>query len=438
MFSNDIRLIAESHPRYLDAVKENYKWNFVLMALDSSFFSFALGVLSHDTILPYFASQLTGSKLLVGLIPAIYYLGYFFPQLLGAFLVHSRTTRKWPIFWIALSERLGIFLIAALAQALDLFSGSQALILLYGSYALFSVTNGLIGPAYADFASKNIIRRRGLFYGLTHGLGNLFGFAAGLTATYFLENYAYPNNLRYLFWIGFASSFISPLLIANFREVPFPVERRAESLKAFLRNTPAHAMGAPGFVRFMLVRTALGVGILANAFYALYALERFDLQEGYLGIFTVIILLSQSAFGLFWGWLGDHTGFKIVYVLTAGMVAAMGALALSGVGSWAFYVIAALIGGFYAAIRTGDPNMIFELAPPAETSRFVGISNTFVAPIMTLTAVSGGFIAERFSYEALFGAVLLAGLVTLVLTILYMPDPRKESEREGRWTRERS
>ena len=57
---------------------------------------------------------------------------------------------------------------------------------------------------------------------------------------------------------------------------------------------------------------------------------------------------------------------------------------------------------------------------------------------MTLTAVSGGFIAERFSYEALFGAVLLAGLVTLVLTILYMPDPRKESEREGRWTRERS
>jgi MFS family permease len=261
---------------------------------------------------------------------------------------------------------------------------------------------------------------------VTHGLGNLFGFAAGLTATYFLEHYAYPINLRYLFWIGFASSFISPLLIANFREVPFPVERLSVSLKAFLRNTPAHAAGAPGFLRFMLVRTALGVGILANAFYALYALEQFDLQEGYLGVFTVILLLSQSAFGLFWGWLGDRVGFKIVYVLTAGMVAAMGALALSGVGSWAFYVIAALIGGFYAAIRTGDPNMIFELAPPAETSRFVGISNTFVAPILTLTAVSGGFIAERFSYEALFGAVLLAGLGTLVLTILYMPNPRRE------------
>lgn len=427
MQSKDIRLIAESHPDYLDAVEDNYKRNFVLMALDTSFFSFALGILSRDTILPYFASRLTESKLLVGYIPAIYYLGYFFPQLLGAYLVHSRTTRKWPIFWIAVSERLGIFMIALLAQTLDLFTDLQALAFLFCSYALFSVTNGLISPAYADFASKNIIRRRGLFYGITHGLGNLFGFAAGLTATYFLENYAYPVNLRYLFWLGFVSSFVSPLLIANFHEVPFPVERRTVALVKYLRDTPGQVARTPGFLRFMAVRAVLGAGILANAFYALYALEKFELHEGYLGVFTVIILLSQSAFGLFWGWLGDNIGFKVIFVLTAIMIAVMGTLALTATEPWAFYVIASFIGGFYAAIRTGDPNMIFELAPPAETSRFVGTTNTFVAPIMTLAAIGGGFIADRFSYQLLFATVLVLGLTTLILTIFYMPNPRRTS-----------
>ncbi|HBY94712.1 MAG TPA: hypothetical protein DEP84_12255 [Chloroflexi bacterium] len=424
MFSTDIQKIAQQHPGYLDAVGENYKWNFVALASDSAIFSFSLGMLSQDTILPYFASQLTDSNLLVGFVPAIYYLGFFFPQLLGAYLVHGRATRKGAIFWIAVSERLGIFCIALLTQSLGFLSNNQALVLLFASYALFSVTNGLIGPAYADFISKNIIRRRGIFYGLTHGLGNLFGFSAGLTAAYLLERYAYPTNLQYLFWFGFATSFVSPFLIASLREVPFPAERNRESLGEFLRNIPMHVRGSPGFLRFIVARAFLGIGIIANAFYALYSLERFDLSEGYLGIFTLIIFLSQSALGLVWGWLGDRVGFKVVFILAASQIAGMGALALTAVGPWAFYLVAIFVGGVYAAIRTADPNMIFELAPPHETSRFVGISNTFVAPVMTLAAVSGGFIADRFSYETLFAIVLVVGLVSVLLMILYMPYPR--------------
>jgi MFS family permease len=425
--STDVRQIEQAFPGYIGEVEKNYRWNFTVIALDSSFFSFALGMLSHDTIMPFFASQLTGSKFLISLVPALYYLGLFFPQLIGAYLVNGRPTRKWAIFWIAATERLGILFIALIAQFLGLLSSTQALVLLFAAYLLFTVTNGLIGPAYADFISKNIIRRRGLFYGLMNGLGNLFGFAAGLTAAYLLDRYSFPLNLQYLFWIGFASSFISPFLIASFREVPFPVTRRVESLREFLRVIPGYVRESPAFRNFMLARAVMGVGIIGNAFYALYSLERYNLTEGYLGIFTLTILLSQSFLGLLWGWTGDRFGFKMVFVLASAIVAAMGLLALLAPGLWAFYIIAAGIGGVYAAMRTGDPNMVFEIAPPAETSRFVGISNTFLGPVMTISALVGGLIVDAFSYQALFAIVLVVGVVATALTILRMPDTRVAS-----------
>lgn len=427
MLSTDIQQIGKTYPEYLTSVEKNYRWNFAVIALDSSFFSFALGMLSQDTIIPYFASQLTSSKFLIGLIPALYYLGLFFPQLLGAYFVHGSPTRKWAIFWIAVAERLGIFCIALVAQMLGLLTDGQALVLLLLAFTLFTVTSGLIGPAYADFISKNIIRSRGLFYGITHGLGNLLGFAAGVTAAFLLDRYAFPQNLQLLFWIGFATSFVSPFLIASFREVPFPGGHTSISLRQFLREIPGQVRAAPDFQRFMVVRAVLGLGIIANAFYALYALERFNLNEGYLGLFTLVIMGSQSVLGLLWGWIGDRFGFKSVFVVTAVLVAAMGGFALAARESWVFYVIAICIGGIYAAMRTADSNMVFELAPPAETSRFIGISNTFVAPTMTVAALLGGLVVEVFSYHTLFALVLGIGAVTTVLTIRTMPNPRQQS-----------
>lgn len=426
MLSVDIQKIEERYPEYIGRVDENYRWNFIALVLDSSFFSFSLGMLSQDTILPYYVSQLTDSGVLVGLVPALFYLGLFLPQLIGAYLVNGRPTRKWAIFWIAVAERVGIVLIALITQFLGLLTNTQALLFLFFAYTLFAVTNGLIGPAYADFISKNIIRNRGTFYGVTQGLGNLFGFGAGLTASYLLDRYAFPRNLQLLFWIGFATSFVSPFLIAALREVPFPMTGHVESLQEFLRVIPEHIKGSRDFQQFMMTRGVLGLGIIANAFYALYSLERFNLSEGYIGVFTLVILLSQSLLGLLWGWIGDRFGFKVVFVITSGMIVSMGALALAALASWTFYLIAVGIGGVYAAIKTADPNIIFEIAPPAETSRFIGISNTLVAPIMIIAALLGGVIVEFFSYQVLFAIVLVVGLVSTVMTIFYMPSPRAD------------
>lgn len=426
MLSTDIQKIKQDFPDYIEAVEKNYRWNFLMLALDSSFFSFSVAMLSQDTIIPYFVSKLTEHPAYIGLVPAIYYLGYFFPQLIGAFLVNGRPTRKWPIFWIAATERVGILAIALVAQFTGLISNELALLILMISFLVFSVTNGLIGPAYGDFTSKNIIRNRGLFFGFNGALGGLIGLAASLIATHLLNSYDFPINLRYLFWLGFGTSFISPFFIASFREVPFPIQTKTEDLKTFLKTIPQHIRKSLGFKRYLLVRSFMNFGLMGNAFFAIYAISRFGLDSGAVGVFTMIILFTQTLMGFLLGWLGDRHGYKMVYVFDCALFILTGVLSLTAASPLAFYIIAVCMGGMYAVQRVGDANMVFELAPPEQTSRFIGINNTFMAPVLTIAPLVGGLIVDGLSHQALFATVLAVGIAALWLCIKYLPDPRKQ------------
>ena len=425
MLSTDIQKLEKEFPDYIEKARKNYWWNFVVIILDSAFFSFSVTMLSQDTILPYFVSHLTDHKIFIGLVPALFYLGYFFPQLIGAYAVTGKPKRKMYIFWIAVAERAGILAIALIAQFLNLLSDQVTLILLLLSFTVYSFTFGLIIPAYSDLISKNIIRSRGMFFGVMNGVGGLIGFGASLAAAYLLNHFSFPKDLQMLFWLGFATSFISPIFILMFREVPFPFRNHVQPLMHFLRSIPELVKKTPGFTRFMYVRALLNLGLLANAFYALYAMDRFNLPVGALGIFTMVIILSQSVVGFIWGWLGDRFGFRIIYIIASGLLIGMGVLSLTAFADWAFYLIAFCIGGIYAVSRTADSNMVFEIAPPSETSRFIGISNTFVAPVMIFSPLVGGVIVSAFSHQALFFIVLLIGIASAIMTFGFMPDPRK-------------
>ncbi len=426
MIGSDIRRLQKEHPEYVERVGRNYRWNFIALVLDSSIFAFSVAMLSQDTIIPYFIDQLTTKTWVIGLVPAIYYLGYFFPQLVGAYIVNGKSTRKWTMFKIALAERVGILAIALIAQMLGYLSDSAAVVLFLLAYLVFSVTNGMIIPGYADFISKNIIRNRGLFYGFVSGVGGIVGFAASLLARYLLDTYGFPVNIRILFWTGLAVSMASPLFIASLREIPYPVKRGEESLADFIRAIPAHIRTNPKFLKFMITRAMLGLGVMGNSFYALYAIDRFSLKPGALAIFTMIILLSRSLVGFLWGWIGDRFGYHIVYVLISLMVIGMGGLALWAQTPWLFYVIAFCIGSIYGAFYIGDSNMVFEIAPASETSRFIGISNTFVSPVMVLAPLIGGSFVDLFSYPFLFEVILVIGVFSTMLSIFVMPRTRQE------------
>lgn len=431
MLSNDLREISEKYPDYLEKVSRNYTWNFIFVLFDSSTFSFAVALLSVDTILPYFISHLTDARIWVGVVSSLYFWGYYFPQVIGAYIVNVTPQRKWIIFWIAIAERVGILMIALLVQMQHLLTSTETLTLFLFSYAVFAITNGLIGPAYNDFIGKSINRNRGTFYGATNAVSGLIGFGASLLALKLLNRYAFPINLQIMFWIAFAASFINPFLIANFREITYPVQRKVESAKEFIRKIPDTLVKYPIFSRFLGIRSLIGLGLMANSFYALYAVKHFNLSAGILGIYTMIILLTQSILGVLWGRIGDRFGFKPVYMLAIGLLGVEALIALTARQSWLFYFVPFCIGGVYGATRVSDTNIIFEIAPPEETSRFLGLSNTLLSPVLAVAPLIGGMLIDRISYPALFEVDLVIVIAAVVVTAVWLPDPRRQYVKGG-------
>jgi hypothetical protein len=71
--------------------ENSFKRNFSLGVLNGVFFNASAAFLSGSTILPVFVSQLTDSRVLIGLFSAIENFGWFFPQLFAAvFIVHRK------------------------------------------------------------------------------------------------------------------------------------------------------------------------------------------------------------------------------------------------------------------------------------------------------------------------------------------------------------
>ena len=425
MASNDIEYLTKTYPEYIEQVRKNYWFNFFVISLDSAFFTFSMAMLSQDTILPYFLSQLTSSAILIGLIPALFFLGQYFPQLIGAYLVSGKKRKKNFILCAAIAERIGILLIALTAQFMGLLSNQVTILLFFISYALFTSTLGLMMPAYSDFISKAIMKNRGLFYGVMVGLGGGIGFIASTIASKLIDSLNFPVNFQTIFWLGFGFSFISPFLIAMFKEVDLPVVDAKEKFSTFVKSIPVKVASHPLYKRFLIIRGLVGLGMMGNSFFSIYAITQYDLRSGTIGIFTMFILIAQSLMGFIWGWLGDRFGYKKVLQGMMLFLILEGILALINPGLWAFYLIAALVGGVYAGATVCDPNIIFEMAPPSETSRYIGITNTLLGPIFSLAPIIGGLLVDLFTHTTLFATIATLEIATFIIAAFWFPEPRE-------------
>ncbi len=424
--SRDVQTVFSQYPAYVLEVQKNYRRNFLLFILEASAFTVSLAFFSEDTVLPLLISNLTRRSIYIGIIPAIFYLGAYIPQIFGAYLVHGRQTRKGVVFWITIVQRFATLFLALVVQSIRSVPDSLVLILFLIVYAAFALTNGMIRPPYMDLINKTIINRRGVFYGTQAAITGIIGFGASLLAKYLLDHYPFPVSFKLMFWIAFGISFASPFIVAAFREVPYPEVQVAQKFQEYFHDLPAILRTYPKYVRYLTARLFVGSAFMANAFYAVYAIQRYDLAPGTIGLFAMFILVSKSLTGFIWGWVGDRYGYKLVMLGVGFSLALEAFIALSATGPLYYFLIAALMGSVMSATWINDPNMIFEMAPPTETSRFIGLTNSLIGPVMVLVPILGGAVVDMFSYQALFGFSLVMAVIGFLTTLLRVEEPRKE------------
>jgi MFS family permease len=82
-----------------------------------------------------------------------------------------------------------------------------------------------------------------------------------------------------------------------------------------------------------------------------------------------------------------------------------------------FLVVFALLGISLSADATAHPHTTYSLSPAAETTRFIGLANTFLGPLLALGPLLGGALVNTYSYRAALGASLIVAALGVGVVI---------------------
>jgi Na+/melibiose symporter-like transporter len=249
-----------------------------------------------------------------------------------------------------------------------------------------------------------------------------------------LSHAPFPASFVQVF--GFALLSALPALIAfhNLREVPYPGQRPKQTLRAFVGDIGPLLRANPAFVRFCLIRAVLVLGKISVPFLALYALQRFSLDPGMVAVYTGIMLAAQSVAAPVWGYLSDRWHAHRLWLVAALVQVAQAALAFAAPAAAWYYVVFALVGVTLSADATAHPQTTYSLSPAAETTRFIGLANSFLGPLLALGPVFGGALVNTYSYGAALGASLVVaalGVVAVVVWIMWERRHPAHMVREG-------
>ena len=89
-----------------DFIHRHLPFNLFAFLVDGAGWWLGMSFFSAETILPYFVRELGGGDLLVGLVPAIFSLGFFLPQIFIAHITERRRSQKRAVMAIAWIERI--------------------------------------------------------------------------------------------------------------------------------------------------------------------------------------------------------------------------------------------------------------------------------------------------------------------------------------------
>ncbi len=404
----------------------NAPWNFSVNTGDIIFITLGLSLISRETVLPVLISQLTDSRIAIGLLPAIWSLGYYLPQLLTANFTEGLRYKKPFVMLVGgLGERVPYLLIGLAVWFLAESSPAVVLVLLLAGVGIAGASAGIATPAWFDMIAKVIpIQRRGLWSGLGHGLGALLGVAGAYAVGRILDAYAYPHNFATLLFLAFLFVSISWVCLSLTREPPSTTTKERIPLIRYLGQLPAVLGRDRNYRRYLISRTVINLGAMATGFFIVYGRERFVLDGAGVGLLTGVLIGSVAVLNLIWGVTGDRVGHKAV--LTGAALAMAGAplVALLAPSTGWLVLTFVLLGAGMAGEQASSLNIILEFCAPEDRPTYIGLTNTLLAPVLILAPIVGGWLATIFGFPALFIVAALIASGGALLLALWVREPR--------------
>ncbi len=404
----------------------HFRWNFTVNVLDVAFFLLALSMVSQTTIMPLLVRHLTDSTLAIGLIPAIASVGYLLPQLLIANYAEGLRRKKRFIQIISgIGERGPYLATAVLVLAL----GDRAPdVVLIGFFLLLAITNvaaGLGTPPWYDLIAKAIpANRRGLWAGVSRGLGSLLGIGGAALAGHFLAAYGFPLGFGLCFLAASASLIVSWSALSLNREPISVVTKPRVSLSAYLRRLPLILQRDANYLRYLIARSIALLGSMGTGFFMVYGVERFGVEGQMVGFLTGVLVGAQALGNLALGALADRIGHRAI-LAGAATVTGLAAASVLVIPSAAWLALTfALVGVATAGNLVSGLNIILEFCSAEDRPTYIGLTNTLMAPATALAPIIGGALVGVIGYRPMFGVAVALALLGGSLLAAWVAEPR--------------
>jgi MFS family permease len=414
----------------LAEIQQHVRHNFIVNVADGTFFGFALGLASYVTILPLFVSTMSDSTLLIGMIASIQPIGWQLPQLLVSLRVARLRRFKPMVLRASLHERWPYFGLALVAWSVPSLGPQVALILTFALLTWQAIGGGLTATAWQTMTGKLMPpNRRGTFWGVQAFAANLMSSIGAVIAGTLLVALASPLDFTLCFLAAGVAMLVSFVFLALTREPDSePMDTMASSRMA-LSSMAAILREDIGFRWFIAARILAQMAWTAIAFYTIYAVRAFNMDEQTAGVMAGVMTLVHMGASPLLGWFGDRWGHRIALMVSGLAITASALLAILAPDlSW-FYVVFALAGFFNAALWTTIMAMTVQFGSERERPLYIGLSNTIVGPVTIFAPLIGGWLADTFGFNVTFFISVISGLL-MILAVQRVTLPRTPTTRE--------
>ena len=406
--------------------RNHLRYNVTVGLMDGGLFGVALGFASFGTILPLFVASMTDSATLIGLVPAIHSAGWLLPQLFTA--SHTSRLRRYKRTVLAntIHERIPFLGFAVVALLLPTIGLQAGLVLTFLLLIWQGLGGGFTANPWTSMISKIIPpENRGTFFGIQAAVANLFISGSAIAAGYVLSGFENPVNFAVCFFI--ASLFFTTSWVAlAFTREPTDYDKVIEENPApFWQGASAILKRDRNFVWFLVARTLSQFATMGFAFYIVYALRRFQMDEITAGFLTATLTIAQTVATAGMGWLGDKIGHRAMLIVGAAAATLSSFLAWMAPSLAWFFPIFILSGFANVSIWTNGMTMATTFSGEKERPFYIGLAQTLTAPATMIAPLLGGWIADTKGFVVTFALSAVLSLVMMSILIFIIKEPHK-------------
>jgi MFS family permease len=403
---------------------KDLKHNFLVNMLDGAFFGWGVGFSSYTTIIPLFVSTLTSSATLIGLIPAIHNMGWQLPQLLLAKRI-SRMERVKPfVVRATIHERAHLLGLGVVSLLVPIVGVEVALILTFLLLIWQGLGAGFTANAWQIMISKvipgNILAT---FFGAQSAGANLLASLGAYIAGLLLVALKPPFDFASCFFITSGLYLFSWLFLNATREKPSLISSEAITPQPLWHDIKRILKQDKSFTNFLISRFFSQFGMMATAFYAVYAVKELNVSSLQVGVMTSVLLITQVVMNPLLGRLSDVWSRKWVLVLGSISAAASACIALVVKEADLFYLVFILTGIAATAFWTIGITISLEFGDESQRPTYVGMANTLISPATMLAPLLGGLLADSFGYSVTFITSAALALVSSLILVVLVKDP---------------